>query len=402
MHYNHMSNTVRSDNYVYADYASFSPIDKDILSAILPYYGEEFGNPSSLHECGRRSAKALREARERIARTLSVFPEEIIFTGSGTEANNLAIIGAARANKQKGDHIIISTIEHPSVMEAASLLEREGFRISRAPVQRNGVIDIDACMSLVTQSTILISVMYVNNEIGTIQPIKGLAEKLKSLPRRPLLHTDACQTANVLPLDDIARHVDMMTINSTKVSGPAGVGMLLVHKGVLMSPVMVGGEQEKALRAGTENVPGIVGFSLALAKAQSIHESESVRLLGLRNYFCNGLKNRIPSVHIHGDEATQSPSIVHVTVPRIEGEAMLLLLDGRGIHASTGSACAAMRITASHVLTAIGQDPDTIHGSLRFSFGKGTTKEHIDYILEAFPMVTDRLYSMTALTEKKI
>lgn len=397
-----MSNTARSDRYVYADYASFSPIDGDILSAMLPYYGEEFGNPSSLHKRGRNATKALRESRERIAHVLSVAPQEIVFTGSGTEANNCAILGAARANRHKGDHVIISLIEHPSVMEAANLLEKEGFEVSRVPVQKNGVIDVEACLSFVTDSTILVSVMYVNNEIGTIQPIRELARKLKMLSRRPLLHTDACQAANLLPLGDIASLVDMMTLNSTKVSGPSGVGMLYVRTGVMVQPLALGGDQERGVRAGTENVPGIVGFSLALAKAQSMRETESVRLLGLRRYFCNGLKNRIPSVHIHGDEATQVSSIVHVTVPRIEGEAMLLLLDSRGIYASTGSACASLHITASHVLTAIGQDPDTIHGSLRFSFGRSTTKEDIDYILEAFPVVTERLYSMTALTEEKV
>lgn len=397
-----MSTTARSGRYVYADYASFSPLDESVLSAMVPYYGEEFTNPSSLHERGRKAAHAIGEARGRIARVLSVVPEEIMFTGSGTEANNLAIMGVARAHRKKGNHVIISAIEHPSVLEAARSLEREGFRVSLIPVQRSGVIDINACMSYITDATILVSVMYVNNEIGTIQPIEELSSRISALQSRPLLHTDACQAATLFPLRDLVSHVDMMTLNSTKVSGPSGVGMLFMRTGIVVQPLQVGGEQERGMRAGTENVPGIVGFSLALAKAQSVQESESIRLLGLRHYFCNGLKNRIPSVHIHGDEATQSPSIVHVTVPRIEGEAMLLLLDSRGIYASTGSACASLRLAASHVLTAIGQDPDTIHGSLRFSFGRSTTKEDIDYILEAFPVVAERLCSMTALMEKKI
>lgn len=396
-----MSNTAQHDKKVYADYAAFSPIDRDILAAMLPYYDEAYGNPSSLHERGRSAAKELGVARARAAAALAVGKEEIIFTSGGTEANSLALVGAARRRAERGRHIILSSIEHPSLTEAARQLAGEGFDISYAPVYQNGVLDIDACMSLVTKETILISVMYVNNEIGTIQPIRELSRRLRYIPEedRPLLHTDACQAGNVLPLLPRELGVDLMTVNSTKLYGPSGIGLLYKRNGVALSPLLRGGEQEGGLRAGTESVPLAVGFSLALSAAQKRHEEESVRLRGLRNYFLNGLKNRIPRIHIHGDEETQSPHIAHVTVPRIEGEAMLLLLDSYGIHASTGSACASLRIAASHVLMAIGHDADTIHGSLRFSFGRGTTKEDVDYILDRFPMVTERLCSMTAIKE---
>lgn len=399
-----MSHIAQSDKEVYMDYAAFSPVDKDILSAMLPYYGGEYGNPSSLHLPGRRAKKELEFARERISSALSVAKEEIILTSGGTEANNLCLTGIAHAYKDRGNHIIISAIEHPSVIEAAKSLEREGWRVSLAPVFQNGMLDVDACMGLVTKETTLVSVMYVNNEIGTIQPIKELSERLKAIDEniRPLLHTDACQAGNVLPLAPRELGVDLMTINSTKLSGPSGIGLVYKRKGITLQPIVKGGEQESGWRAGTESLPLAVGFSLALYKAQKNYEEESVRLRGLRNYFVNGLKNRIPSISVHGDEKMQSPAIVHVTIPRIEGEAMLLMLDHYGISASTGSACASLRLSASHVLTAIGHDTDTIHGSLRFSFGRGTTKEDVDYVLEHLPVVAERLCSMTAIKETRV
>lgn len=398
-----MSHTALHDREVYADFAAFSPIDADVLSAMLPYYGEEYGNPSSLHLSGRRARKEFETARGRIASVLSVKKEEIILTSGGTEANNLSICGVARANRGRGDHVIVSAIEHPSVIEAAKRLKEEGWKVDFAPVRESGVLDLDACMALITERTVLVSVMYVNNEIGTIQPIKELSLRLSALGNaRPLLHTDACQAGNVLSLSPSCLGVDLMTINSTKLSGPSGVGLLYKKEGVRIAPLSLGGEQEGGLRAGTESLPLLVGFSLALSKAQKKYEEESVRLRGLRNYFINGLKNRIPHIRIHGEGENQSPSIVHVTVPRVEGEAMLLLLDHHGIRASTGSACASLRLSASHVLTAIGHNLDSVHGSLRFSFGKMTTKEDVEYVLEHFPIITDYLCSMTAIEEKRI
>lgn len=396
-----MSPNVSSGKEVYVDYASFSPVDEDVLLAMLPYYGASYGNPSSLHLYGRRAKKELDIARNRIAAVLSTKKEEIIFTSSGTEANNVALLGVAHAYKSRGNHIIVSSIEHPSILEAAKQLQAEGFEISFAPVLKNGMLDVDTCMSLVTEKTILVSVMYVNNEIGTIQPIKELSKRLQSLPElsRPLFHTDACQAGNTLSLSPVLLSVDLMTINSTKIGGPSGVALLYKKEGVKVSPLLFGGEQEGGLRAGTENIPLAIGFSLALARVQRYYKGEAARLRELREYFIEGLRKRIPSLHIHGDEATQSPSIVHVTIPRIEGEAMLLLLDSKGIYASTGSACASLRIAPSHVLLAIGHDLDSIHGSIRFSFGRGTTKEELDYVLESFPVVTERLLSMTALKE---
>jgi cysteine desulfurase len=391
---------------VYADHASFSPVDGDVLSAMLPYYEAAYGNPSSLHHHGRKAGRALRVARERIASVLSVKPEEILFTGSGTEANNLAIVGAAKACRLRGNHVIVSAIEHPSVVEAAKSLEKEGFSVSHAPVRPDGTLDVEACVSLISEKTVLVSVMYVNNEVGTVQPIRELSRRIRECSGhdRPLIHTDACQAANVFPVSPAFLGADLMTLNSTKVAGPSGIGLLYKREGVRLEPLSRGGEQEQGLRAGTESLPLAVGFSLALAKAQHGCKKEYERLGELRSHFVNGLKKRIPGIRIHGDgdESKQSPAIVHVTVPRIEGEAMLLLLDSKGIYASTGSACASLRIAPSPVLLAIGHDADSIHGSLRFSFGKGTTKEDVDYILESFPVVTERLCSMSALKEKAV
>lgn len=392
-----MSHTAQPGREAYLDHAAFSPVHSDVLSAILPYYEEGYGNPSSLHARGRNAKRAMEKARERCALALSVEKEEIIFTSGGTEANNLAILGIARANRFRGNHIVVSAIEHPSVLEAARQLEKEGFAVSYAPVFPNGTCDVDACMKLVTNATILVSLMYVNNEIGTIQPVERLALRLRTLPNPPLLHTDACQAGNVLSLSPHDLGVDLMTINSSKLGGPSGIGCLYKKEGVAIEPLVRGGEQEKGLRAGTENVPLLIGFSLALAKAQRSYKEENVRLEGLRNYFMHELRERVPDIHIHGDDDTQSPAIVHVTVSRIEGEAILLMLDDRGIYASTGSACASMQLAPSHVLRAIGHDLDSIHGSLRFSFGRGTTKEDLDYVLENFPTIAERLCSMTAI-----
>ncbi len=397
-----MSHTAQLDKHIYMDYASFSPIDKELLTSMEKYYGSNYGNPSSLHLCGRNAKQELYKAKEVMASVLSTAPEEIFFTSSGTEANLMAIAGIARSYQQKGNHIIVSAIEHASILETAKKLQREGFSVSIAPVKKNGVLDIDACISLITPNTILLSCMYVNNEIGTIQPIEELCRRVRAIQKEgfPLLHTDACQAGNILPLSVKQLGADLMTLNSTKVSGPAGVGLLYKRKDILIDPLIVGGEQEYGVRAGTEAVPLCIAFSLALKKAQERKNEEYSRLLALRQYFIAGLLKEIPDIHIHGDMATQSPAIIHVTVPYIEGESMLLLLDSWGVYVSTGSACASYKIAPSHVLVAIGQNEEIIHGSIRFSMGRETTQEDIDYVLVVFPEVVTRLRSLSAL--KKI
>lgn len=398
-----MSITVASDNHttVYLDYAATTPLDDEVFEAMKPYFGKEYGNPSSLHSSGHRAHKAIEEARAEIALVLGAAPSEIIFTGSGTESDNLALLGVARANRAYGNHLIVSAVEHKAVLEAAHQLEREGFRVSVVPVDASGTIDTATVLSLIQSDTICISVMYANNEIGTIMPVAELAWEIRR--RRgsnpfPLLHTDACQAAGLLPLDIKALGIDLLSINSSKIYGPKGVGVLYKKTGVILSPIIVGGGQEQNLRAGTESLPQIVGMSTALTKAERLRQSEVPRLHALQTYFIAGLRERIPEIIVNGHPEQKLPNNIHITIPKIEGESMLLMLDEKGIEVATGSACSALDLKPSHVLRAIGHERDLIHGSIRFSLGRHTTKGELDYVLSIFPPIVERLKTISSLT----
>jgi len=384
---------------IYLDYAATTPTDPEVLAKMLPYFGAEYSNPSSLHESGRRAHQTIEEARANVAEVLNAMPEEIIFTGSGTESDNLAVVGTARANRSHGNHIIISAIEHKAVIESARQLEKEGFVVSVLPVDVCGKINIRTCLSLVTDKTILVSVMHANNEIGTIEPIAELARALRK--PFPLLHTDACQVAGFLSLDVQKLGVDLMTLNSSKVYGPKGVGILYKRKDVRIAPVIVGGEQEKNYRAGTESVPLIVGMVHALKKANARCVVESKRLIKLRDYFIAQLQKKITGLVLNGHPTDRLPNNVHISVPFIEGESMLLMLDQLGIECSTGSACSASDLKPSHVLLAIGHDESLAHGSLRFSLGITTTHTDLDRVLSVLPGIVERLRKMSALTIEK-
>lgn len=388
---------------IYLDHAAAAPLDPEAYEAMLPYFGDEYTNPSSMHGSGRKAAAAIADARARASRVVGASPDEIIFTGSGTESDNLALLGVARANREKGAHIIISSIEHKAVTESARVLQGEGFEVSYAPVDSYGVVDPKAIASLVRNDTTLVSVMLANNELGTIEPLAGIARLLEDRKRAtgfPLLHTDACQAAGYLSLDVRALGVDLMTLNGSKAYGPRGVGVLYKKKEVRISPLIVGGHQEAGLRAGTESIPLIVGMALALEKAEALREEEAKRLFALRAYFIQGLRAAIPDIIINGHSEKTLPHIVHVTVPKIEGESMVLLLDHEGIECATGSACSSNDLRPSHVLSAIGQSDELMHGSLRFSMGRETDKEAIDYVLSVFPRIVLRLRSASALTTK--
>jgi cysteine desulfurase len=363
-----------------------------------------YGNPSSMHASGRRAHRALQDARARIADCVGAFPDEIIFTGSGTESDNLALIGAARANSAHGKHILISAIEHKAILEAARVLEGEGFEISRIPVDSEGLIDVHELHALVRDDTILVSIMLANNEIGSILPIAKLTKSLSTRRARtgfPLIHTDACQAIGYEKIDVRTLDVDLLTLNSTKAYGPKGVGMLYKKRGVPITPLIVGGEQEKGLRAGTEALPLVVGMAAAFLKAEKLREAEVVRLSRLRTLFIKELKKRIPHIIINGSAKHHLPHIVHVTVPHIEGESMVLMLDSFGIEVATGSACSAHDLKPSHVQRATGQRGDLLHGSVRFSLGRGTTHDELEYVLKIFSIVTLRLSRMSALTTRE-
>ncbi len=386
---------------VFLDHAAGTPIVPAVLEAMLPYFGSEYHNPSSMHTGGRMAHRVLNEARAAIAGIINAESDEIIFTGSGTESANLAIIGAARAAKTRGNHIIISSVEHKAVLEAAKSLTKEGFEVTYLPVDRYGMIDPDTLISNLHDETILVSVIYANNEIGTVAGIQELSAKIADAytnRRRPLFHTDACQAFSYLDVDVRALGVDLMTFNSAKVGGPAGVAALYRRREVRLSPLMYGGEQEQLLRPGTEVLPLLKGFAHALKIARSLRVKEVIRLRELRQYFIHEIENRIPGLIVNGHPTDVLPNIVHVTIPGIEGEAMLLMLDEYGIAVSTGSACSAFDLRPSHVLSAIGQDSDLIHGSIRFSFGRDTDKEKLEYVLHVFPAIVSRLRSISSVT----
>ena len=393
--------------HVYLDYAGGTPIDPRAKLAMEPYWEVEFGNPAALYHAGRVAKDAIDNARKSIAQVLNASDAEIIFTASSTEADNLAFFGAARAVKShlqqmnaKG-HVIISAIEHHVMINSAEALKKDGIDVSLAPVDKNGIVEVRELEKLVRPDTFFVSVMYANNEIGTVEPVQKLSAALRA--RRgakpyPLLHTDACQAAGFLPLNVVELGVDLMTLNGSKIYGPRGTGLLYKKNGVAMHPLIVGGEQEQHLRAGTESGPLIVGFAAALQKAERLRAAESARLTALRDYFTRELLKKIPRAVLNGHSTNRLPNNVHVSMPYVEGEAMLLILDRHSVEASTGSACSAYDLQPSHVLLAIGQTPELAHGSIRFSLGRHTTKEELDYVLSVFPGVVERLTQLSSLT----
>lgn len=393
---------------IYLDHASTTPLDSETLAYMLPYFSGEYGNPSSMHESGRKAKGVIEQSRQEIAEVIGSQPHEIIFTGSGTEADNLAILGVCRAYKHKGNHLIISAIEHKAILEPAKQLEKEGFVVSVLPVDTEGKINIEECMKLITPQTILISVMYANNEIGTVEPIKELAERIASLKNNdgmPFLHTDACQATGYLPINVAKLGVDLMTLNSSKIYGPKGVGLLYKKNKVHIEPLISGGEQEFLKRAGTENIALIAGFAHALKKAEANRIEEVKRLQHLQSFFMLRIKVLLPYAKFNGPlptttptgTLTRLPNNIHLSIPAIEGESMVLMLDHEGIEAATGSACSSLDLKPSHVLIAIGQDENIIHGSIRFTLGRHTEKHELEKVLEVFPKVVTHLLSLSAI-----
>lgn len=400
-----MSNTAESDKTIYLDYAATTPTDPAVLAVMLPYFAPEYGNSSSMHASGRRSAQAIQKARQSVAELIGARPDEIIFTGSGTESDNFALRGIAHKYRERGNHIIVSAIEHKAVLEMAHMLEREGYRVSIAPVDEVGRIDVGAVIAMITPQTTLISIMYANNEIGTVEPIIELAQALREHRAGhalPLLHTDACQAAGALLIDVEELGVDLMTLNGSKIYGPKGIGILYKKQGVDIKPFIVGGEQEMNLRAGTPSVPLIVGFAEALRRAEGSRVAESARLIELRDYMIDRVLSEIPDAILNGHRTLRLPNNIHFSIPHIEGESILLMLDRQGIEASTGSACSAFDLKPSHVLLAIGQSTEFAHGSIRFSLGKYTTREQLDIVISKLVPIVTRLKSMSALTVQNI
>lgn len=374
---------------IYLDHAGTTPVDPAVREAMLPFLGQTFGNPSSVHRFGGEAREAVRRAREGLADALGVRPDELVFTASGSEANNLALKGVAWAMKAQGDHIVTTSIEHHAVLEPCRFLEELGFRVTYLPVNGDGLVDPEEVRRAVTDRTVLISVMHANNEVGTVQPIEEIARVAKE--RGVLFHTDAVQTFGTVPLDMTAAGIDLLSASAHKFYGPKGVGLLYVRRGTPIKPLVHGGGQECHRRAGTENVAGIVGLATAAQLAFGKAASEAERLARLRDRLIRGITGAIPGVRLNGHPEKRLPNNASFCIDGVEGESLVLELNEHGVAASTGSACSSASGVPSHVLVALGVPPRLAQGSVRLTLGKSTTDEAVDYVLRILPGAAARL-----------
>ncbi|MHB9019691.1 MAG: cysteine desulfurase family protein [Minisyncoccota bacterium] len=385
-------------NQVYLDNASTTPVDPRVLRAMLPYFKGKYGNPSSLHTLGREGKKAIEASRNSIAKQIGAESDEIIFTSGGTESDNLAILGIARAYKDRGKHIIVSNIEHKAILDPCKKLEKEGFEIIYLEVDKNGLISLEKLGSSIRPDTILVSIMYANNEIGTIQPIKEIAKTIKNNKLSdPIFHTDACQAIGALPINIKELGVDALTMSSPKIYGPKGIGCLYLNKKYKIEPIIFGGGQERGLRSGTENVAAIVGFSEALSISEKKRVLENSRLIKLRDYFLFRIKKEIDGVLINGDIKKRLPNNINISIKGVEGESLLLLLDRYGVYCSTGSACSSLDLNPSYVLLGIGLPLELAHCSIRFSLGRYTKKSDIDHAMEILIKSITKIRKMSSI-----
>lgn len=383
---------------IYLDYAATTPAHPDVVKAMLPYFVEVFGNPSSIYSCGQQAKGAVEEARSKVASFIGAKEEEIVFTGSGTEADNFAIKGAAWANEAK-NHIITCTIEHHAILETCKFMEKRGFQVTYLPVDGQGMVNPDDVRKAITSKTVLVSIMHANNEIGAIQPLAEISKITREAG--VYLHTDAVQTVGHLPINVNELGVDMLTSSAHKLYGPKGVGCLYIRRGTRLLSFIHGGEQERRRRASTENVPGIVGFGEAVEIAKKEMAEEAARVTQLRDKLIKGILERIDHTRLNGHPNQRLPNNANMSIEFIEGESMCLNLDLEGICVSTGSACSSASLEPSHVLIAIGLPPELSHSSLRFSLGKWTTADEIDTVLEVLPKIVAKLRAMSPLLRRK-
>ncbi len=382
---------------VYLDNAATTPVKKEILEAMIPYFTEKYGNPSSIYRLGQETRAAIDEAREKVAKVINAKSREIFFTAGGSEADNWAIKGVALANRDKGNHIITSKIEHHAVLHTCEYLEKNGFDVTYLDVDENGLVDTEQLKNSITDKTILISIMFANNEIGTIQPIKEIGNIAKE--KNIYFHTDAVQAIGNIDIDVEDLNIDLLSMSAHKLYGPKGVGALYIRQGVKIHPHIHGGAQEKNRRAGTENIPGIVGFGRAVELAYETIDEHNQRLIKLRDKFIKDIYENIDYVKLNGHPEKRLPGNVNFSFEFIEGEALLLSLDMVGIAASSGSACTSGSLDPSHVLLAIGLPHEIAHGSLRLTLGDFNTEEEIDYVVENLVKIVDRLRQMSPLYE---
>ncbi len=379
---------------IYMDNAATTMLDPAVLDAMLPYLKERYGNPGSMHDKGLEAKEAITGARQKVAGILGCSPEEIIFTGSGTESDNLGIIGYARKNRDKGNHIITTSIEHHAVLDSFERLKEDGFEVTILDVDIDGLISLDRLEKAITPKTILASIIYANNEIGVVQDIPAIARICRK--KKVALHTDACQATSYLEMDVEKLGVDMMTLNGSKIYGPKGIGVLYMKKGIKLEPIVYGGGQESGLRSGTENVANIVGFARALELVSGHKEEETKRMERLRDRMIDGLL-KISETRLNGHPEKRLANNVNVSFLNIEGESLLLLMNEEGIYASTGSACTSASLEPSHVIVALGLPHELGHSSIRFSLGRDTTEDDVDFVVGKVAPMVERLRKMSAL-----
>ncbi len=381
---------------IYMDYAAATPVDPRVLKAMLPYFSEKFGNTMSLHSFGQEAKEALEESREAVADLMKAKPSEIVFTGSATESNNTVLKGIAFANRERGKHIIISSIEHDCIMESARFLESQGFEITRLKVDKDGLVDPADVRKAIKKDTILVSVMHANNEIGTIEPIQEIGEIIKKsniqYPKSKIyFHTDAAQSFGKVPIDVNKMNIDLLTASSHKMYGPKGAACLFIRAPIKLIPLLHGGGHESGLRSSTINLPAIVGFAEACRLCKKEMEKEAERLTKLRDKLIKGVLDKIEDSHLNGHPKKRLPNNSNFWFSFVEGESIIIQLDLLGIAASTGSACSSEKLEPSHVLLASGLKPQEAHGSLRLSLGRWTKESDIDYVLKILPKVIGKL-----------
>lgn len=380
---------------VYLDNAATTSLKKEVLDAMMPYLTNVYGNPSSLHYFGQEAHTAVDNARHKVASALGASDNEIIFTGCGTESDNMVLKCVAEKYKHKGNHIITSAVEHHAVLHTCQYLEKHGFKVTYLPVDEFGMVKAEQIREAIRDNTILVSIMFANNEVGTVMPIKEIGAVCRE--KGVLFHTDAVQAVGHIHIDVNEMNIDMLSLSAHKLHGPKGVGALYIRKGIILPPLLHGGAQERRMRAGTENVAGIVGLGKAIELACSDIEDTAKRMCALRDKLISGIESSIPEVKLNGHRTERLPGNVNFSIKYIEGESILLMLDINGIAASSGSACTSGSLDPSHVLLAMGMPHETAHGSVRMTLGDDTTEEDIDYVLEVLPGIIKKLREMSPL-----
>ena len=384
---------------VYLDYSATTPTDPRVVEEMIPYFTEHFGNPSSIYSTGLEAKDAIEHAREQVAHLINAEPKELIFTSGGTESDNWALIATARRLQHKGKHIITSAIEHHAILHSCEYLAKEGFEITYVGVDHDGLVDPAEVEAAIRPDTILISIMYVNNEVGSVQPITEIGAIAKK--HGVLFHTDAVQALGNVPIDVKTMNIDMMSMSSHKIYGPKGIGAIYIRSGVNLPTYIHGGAQERKKRAGTENVPGIVGFGKAAELACQNFNTHVAHVSKLRDHFIDRVLNEIPYTYFNGSKDHRHPGNANITFEYVEGESILLYLDFAGVSCSSGSACSSRSLQPSHVLTAMGIPVELIHGSIRFTFGNPTTMEDVDYTVNKLKGIIEKLRGISSISKEK-